>query len=33
MSFKPIKITNQADGVTVIDIEGEFGVPEELQFE
>ncbi|MBR2443027.1 MAG: Clp protease ClpP [Rikenellaceae bacterium] len=33
MSFKPIKITNQADGVTVIDIEGEIGVPEELQFE
>lgn len=33
MSFNPIKITNQADGVTVIDIEGQIGVPEELQFE
>ncbi len=28
-----IKIRNEADGITVIDIEGEIGVPEQLQFD
>lgn len=33
MSNNSIKIRNEADGITVIDIEGEIGVPEEVQFE